>query len=145
MLLSRLCDSMDSLQANAMLCLSCCHVVVGILPVRLQFLSGRVAHSAWRRLRSSVDAPPGVQALPLPVLRVPGQLPTSVQSRCTSDIVARSQSGFLHPPRASRSASVDSQSKVVTTSSDDEIVPMQDNDKISRCASERTWTINCLR
>ena len=57
---------------------------------------GRVAHSAWRRLGSSVDAPPGVQALPLPVLRVAGQLPTSVQSRCTSDIVARSQSGFLH-------------------------------------------------
>ena len=32
--------------------------------------SSQELHSAWRRLVSSVDTPPGVQPLPLPVLRV---------------------------------------------------------------------------
>ena len=45
---------------------------------------GPVARSAWRRLGLPVDAPPGVQALPRPALRVAGQLPTSVQGRCAS-------------------------------------------------------------
>ena len=36
---------------------------------------GQVVKLAWSRLGSSEDAPSGVQALPLPVLRVVGQLP----------------------------------------------------------------------
>ena len=43
---------------------------------RNPILLGQVVYSAWRRLGSSVVSPLVVQALPLPVPRVAGQLPT---------------------------------------------------------------------
>ena len=46
-------------------------------------LRGPVGRSAWRRLGSSVDAPPGGQALPLPALHVVGLPLTPIQRHCT--------------------------------------------------------------
>ena len=57
--------------------------MVEFLPTGSQFLVVQWCTWLWR-LDSSVDAPPGIQSLPLPALRVVGQLPTSVQSRCTT-------------------------------------------------------------
>ena len=54
-----------------------------------EVLRGPVERSDWRHLGSSVDAPPEVQALPLPVLRVLGQILTSIQSRCMSHSVLK--------------------------------------------------------
>ena len=51
-------------------------------PRRAPVSRGQVVYSAWRHPGSSVDAPFVVQPLQLPALRVVGQLPTSVQSRC---------------------------------------------------------------
>ena len=76
-------------------------------------LLGPVVRSAWRRLCSPVDAPSEVQALPLPVLCVAGQLPTSTLSRCTShsdstlSLLCRAldQIAPSAPARATRSAS----------------------------------------
>ena len=72
---------------------------------------GHMVYSAWRLL----DAPLGVQALPLPVLRVVGRLPTSdqeslhVTQRFNNSclvVVATSQAWLSAPTRASQSVSV---------------------------------------
>ena len=52
--------------------------LMGFLPVGFQFLV------AFCRLGSSAVSLPVVQAQPLPIPYVPAQLPTRVQSRCTS-------------------------------------------------------------
>ena len=85
-----------------------------------------------------------VQALPLPVLRVVGRPPTSVQIRCTSHSGStqlhhcRSQVPILlsAPTRSSHSASV-KPIEVITTSSDDEVVTTHNHVQISLRAPRR--------
>ena len=112
-------------------------------------LHGPVVRSAWRRLGSSVDAPREVQALPLPVLRVTGQLPTSTQSRCAthSDSTLSLPCRVLDPcapsapARASRSVYATTNRGRRLPSSDDEVITMNNHFQISRCMSECTWAV----